>query len=392
MTFNEIKQQDENYILHSYGRVDVAIESGKGVFATDCDGKKYIDFTSGIGVNSLGYCPDNWVQAVANQAAKLQHMSNYYYSEPTAALAKELTKAAGLAACFFCNSGAEANECAIKIARKTGEAKGRTKIITLVDSFHGRTITTLSATGQDSFHELFQPLTEGFIYAPAGNIDALRAAIDDSVCGIMVECVQGEGGVIPMEDEYLKAVRNLCNEKNIVMIVDEVQTGVGRTGWFYSYQSAGITPDIVTSAKGLGGGLPIGVCMVSEAHKHIFTPGMNGSTFGGNPVVCAGALEIVKTIDTKEFLEAVKEKGEYFRQELAKLPNVEFVRGKGLMLGIALKNRTAKQVLLQCAEKGLLVLTAKALIRFLPPLNITKDEIDAGIKIFAEVIKMEETK
>ena len=390
MTFKEIKQQDESFILHSYGRVDVAIESGKGVYATDAEGKKYIDFTSGIGVNALGYCPDNWVQAVSNQAAKLQHISNYYYNEKNTSLAEHLTKSAGLGRCFFCNSGAEANECAIKIARKAGEAKGKSKIITLIDSFHGRTITTLAATGQDAFHQLFRPLTDGFIYVPAGDIEALKEAVDDSVCGIMIECVQGEGGVIPMKDTYLKAVRALCDEKDIAMIVDEVQTGVGRTGWFYSYQSAEITPDIVTTAKGLGGGLPIGVCMVRESLKDIFAPGMNGSTFGGNPVVCAGALEIVKTIDDQDFLDSVKEKGEYFRQKLLEIPGVEFVRGKGLMLGISVEEKTTKEILLACAEKGLLVLTAKSLVRFLPPLNITKDEIDAGLKIFAQAIKTEE--
>lgn len=384
--FQQIKEQDEAYVLHSYGRVDVAIESGKGSFATDADGKIYLDFTSGIGVNSLGYCPPKWVEAVAAQAQKVQHVSNYYLQSNCTQLAETLTKAAGLSRAFFCNSGAEANECAIKIARKAGEKKGGYNIITLVNSFHGRTLSTLAATGQESFHKDFLPLTEGFLYCEAGNIEALAAMADDSVCAVMLECVQGEGGVLPMEDSYLQAVRRLCDEKSMLMILDEVQTGVGRTGSLYAYQSAEILPDVVTTAKGLGGGLPIGVCMVSDKHRGIFVPGSNGSTFGGNPVVCAGALAVLEEVNTPEFLESVREKGDYFKQELMKIPGVEFVRGKGLMLGIALKEKSAKEVLVACAKAGLLVLTAKDLVRFLPPLNISYGEIDKGLAIFKKVL------
>lgn len=383
--FEKIKEQDQNYLLHSYGRVDVALKEGKGARAWDYDGKSYIDFTSGIGVNSLGFCPEEWCRAVQQQAAAIQHMSNYYYSSVTAQLAEKLTEAAGMSRAFFCNSGAEANECAIKIARKASE-NGGYKIITLVNSFHGRTLTTLAATGQAVFHQDFLPLTEGFVHVPAGDLPALEQAIDGETCAVMLECVQGEGGVIPMEVPYLKEVRKLCDKNGLLMIVDEVQTGVGRTGTFYAYQAAGILPDVVTTAKGLGGGLPIGVCMVSEAHKDIFVPGNNGSTFGGNPVVCAGALEVVKTVSQEEFLRSVREKGDYFRKKLLEMPGVELVRGKGLMLGVKLKEKTAKEMMLTCAEKGLLILTAKDLVRFLPPLNISYEEIDEGLNIFASAL------
>ena len=385
LKFQQIKEMDSACILHSYGRVDVALKEGKGARAWDYDGKSYIDFTSGIGVNSLGFCPEEWCRAVQNQAAAIQHMSNYYYSGVTAQLAQELTAAAGMSRAFFCNSGAEANECAIKIARKASR-NGGSKIITLVNSFHGRTLTTLAATGQEAFHQDFLPLTEGFCHVPAGDIEALEKAIDGETCAVLLECVQGEGGVIPMEESYLQAVRKLCDEKGLLMAIDEVQTGVGRTGYFYAYQAAGILPDIVTTAKGLGGGLPIGVCMVSEAHKDIFVPGNNGSTFGGNPVVCAGALAVVRTVSQEEFLLSVREKGEYFRKKLLEIPGVELVRGKGMMLGVKLKEKTAKEVMLACAEKGLLVLTAKDLIRFLPPLNISYEEIDQGLEIFAQAL------
>ncbi len=384
--FDILKKQDSDYVLHSYGRVDIAIKSGKGVIATDYDGKNYIDMTSGIGVTCLGYSPDNWVKAVTEQLGNVQHISNYYLNDKMTGLAEAVTKAAGMSRVFYCNSGAEANECAIKIARHTGADKSKNTIITLVDSFHGRTITTLSATGQDVFHQYFLPMTEGFKHVEAGNIEALREAVTDDVCAIMVECVQGEGGVLPMSDEYLQAVRALCDEKDIVMVVDEVQTGIGRTGTFFSYQTAGIIPDVVTAAKGLGGGLPIGICMVSEKHKDIFAPGMNGSTFGGNPVVCAGALEIVKTVNDPEFLAEVQAKGKYITEKLAAMENVEFVRGKGMMIGFMVKNKTAKEVLLACAQQGLLVLTAKTLVRLLPPLNISYEEIDKALEIIHNVL------
>lgn len=386
LQFEAIKKQEQDYILRSYGRVDVALARGKNAEAWDADGKHYIDFTSGIGVNALGYADAGWVKAVAAQAGAIQHMSNYYYAEPNTALAESLSKATGLSRAFFCNSGAEANECAVKIARKYGEKRGAHQIVTLKNSFHGRTLTTLSATGQDVFHAQFTPLTPGFLYAEPNDLADMERLVTEDVCAVLLESVQGEGGVLPMDEAYLKAVSALCKERDVLFMLDEVQTGVGRTGHFMSYQGAGILPDVVTMAKGLGGGLPIGACMVGDALKDIFSPGMNGSTFGGNPVVCAGALEVVSRVNQSQFLRDVREKGAYFTQQLLKMPNVEFVRGRGLMLGIGLKNLDAHDVLLKAAENGLLILTAKTLVRFLPPLTITKEEIDEGLAIFAGTI------
>ena len=329
MSFEAIKKQEQEYILHSYGRVDVALSHGKNAEAWDVEGKHYYDFTSGIGVNALGYCDEGWVKAVTEQAGKIQHMSNYYYCDKNTQLAELLAKNSGLCRSFFCNSGAEANECAIKIARKYGEKKHAYKIVTLENSFHGRTLTTLAATGQDGFHRLFTPLTEGFVYAKGNDAEDLKAKLSDpEVCAVLLESVQGEGGVVPMEEDYLKAVRALCTERDVLMMLDEVQTGIGRTGYFFSYQRAGILPDVVTAAKGLGGGLPIGVCIAGEKVKDSFAPGMNGSTFGANPVVCAGAVEVVSRVSKPEFLKKVQEKGEYFKERLLKMPNVEFVRGR----------------------------------------------------------------
>lgn len=388
MTFQEIKEQDRNYIIHSYGRVDVALVKGRGAKAWDAEGKEYIDFTSGIGVNALGYCDSEWTAAVQKQAGEIQHLCNYYYSPENTALAEELMKASGMAKAFFCNSGAEANECAVKIARKWGEQKGAYRIVTLNNSFHGRTLTTLAATGQDAFHQDFLPLTEGFVYAEGNNLDSVRALLDGSVCAVLAETVQGEGGVVPMEEEFLQGLRSLCDEKGVLLMLDEVQTGVGRTGSFYSYQGCGVRPDVVTTAKGLAGGLPIGACLVSEALADILKPGMQGSTFGGNPVACAGARVVVRRVSDPAFLQEVRDKGEYLSEKLLALPQVEAVRGRGMMLGVKLKGGLdAHEILVRCAGQGLLILTAKELVRFLPPLNISCEEMDAGLAIFRRVLE-----
>ena len=386
MNFQEIKEQDGKYILHTYGRVDAALVKGKNARAWDADGKEYIDFTSGIGVNALGYSDPGWAAAVSKQAGEIQHLCNYYYSPQNTALAEALSKASGMAQAFFCNSGAEANECAIKIARKYGEKRGAHRILTLHNSFHGRTLTTLAATGQDSFHKDFLPLTEGFLYGEANDLADVEQKMDDSVCAVLIETVQGEGGVVPMDEDFVQGLAELCKEKDVLLMIDEVQTGVGRTGSFYSYQGYHILPDVVTTAKGLAGGLPIGACLVNEKLRDILKPGQQGSTFGGNPVVCAGALEVLRRVNDPEFLREVTEKGEYLTKKLEAMEQVEIVRGKGLMLGVKLKGKDAHDVLTECAEEGLLILTAKDLVRFLPPLTIAKADMDEGLAIFEKVI------
>ena len=387
MTFDQIKTQDKAYILPTYGRVDVALVQGKNARAWDTEGKEYIDFTAGIGVNALGYSDPEWAAAVADQAGKIQHLCNYYYSPENTALAQALCQAAGMGKAFFCNSGAEANECAVKVARKYGEKRGASQIVTLVNSFHGRTLTTLAATGQDGFHRDFLPLTPGFLYAEAGDLPAIEKLLDGSVCAVLLELVQGEGGVIPMEEAFVQGLARLCKERNVLLLVDEVQTGIGRTGTFYAYQGYGIEPDVVTTAKGIAGGLPMGACLVSEALGDILTSGQNGSTFGGNPVACAGARVVVRRVSDPAFLQSVTEKGAYLKARLESLPQVEYVRGKGLMLGAKLKDKDAHEVLVQCAGEGLLVLTAKDLVRFLPPLTITKEDMDQGLAIFQKVLE-----
>ena len=381
MTFEQVKSQDQAYILHTYGRVDAALVKGRNARAWDVDGKEYIDFTAGIGVNALGYCDPEWSAAVAGQAGKIQHMCNYYYCPENTALAQELSQASGMAKAFFCNSGAEANECAIKIARKYGEKRGAYRIVTLENSFHGRTLTTLAATGQEGFHREFLPLTEGFLYAQAGDLAGIQALLDGSVCAVMLEMVQGEGGVIPMDEGFVKGLAQLCREKDVLLLIDEVQTGIGRTGRFFAYQGYGVQPDVVTCAKGIAGGLPMGACLVSERLGDILQPGQNGSTFGGNPIASAAARVVVRRVSEPDFLQSVAEKGAYFREKLEAMPQVEYVRGRGLMLGVKLKEKDA-----QCAKQGLLILTAKELVRFLPPLTITQEDIDQGLAIFQQVL------
>lgn len=386
MTFEQVKSQDQAYILHTYGRVDAALVKGRNARAWDVDGKKYIDFTAGIGVNALGYCDPEWSAAVAEQAGKIQHMCNYYYCPENTALAQELSQASGMAKAFFCNSGAEANECAVKIARKYGEKRGAYRIVTLENSFHGRTLTTLAATGQEGFHREFLPLTEGFLYAQAGDLAGIQALLDGSVCAVMLEMVQGEGGVIPMDEGFVQGLAQLCREKDVLLLIDEVQTGIGRTGRFFAYQGYGVQPDVVTCAKGIAGGLPMGACLVSERLGDILQPGQNGSTFGGNPIASAAARVVVRRVSESDFLQSVAEKGAYFREKLEAMPQVEYVRGRGLMLGVKLKEKDAHDVLVQCAKAGLLILTAKELVRFLPPLTITQEDIDQGLAIFQQVL------
>ena len=381
--FDILSAQDKTYVANTYGRFPVAIKEGKGALCKDFDGKEYIDFSSGIGVNSLGFCDDGWVSAVTKQLTTLQHISNLYYTEPCVNTAKLLCEKTGMKKVFFSNSGAESNEGAIKCARKysfTKYGENRNKVITLVNSFHGRTVTTLAATGQDVFHKYFFPFTEGFEYVEANNIDALKSALDCSVCAVMMELIQGEGGVMPLDKEYVKQVRKLCDEKDIILIVDEVQTGVGRTGKLFCFQNYDIMPDVVSVAKGIGGGLPLGCVMFSEKTENVLVAGDHATTFGGNPVATAGAEYILKTMND-DFLNEVQRKGEYMREKILAMPRVVGIDGLGLMMGIRLdESIISSDVVKKGIEAGVLLLTAKAKVRLLPPLNITYDEIDRGLE------------
>lgn len=370
--------------MPSYGRYDLVLDSGSGRQAVDENGKKYIDFGSGIGTNSLGYCNENWVRAICDQAHKIQHTSNYYYTKVQADFAKALCETAGYTDMFFGNSGAEANECAIKIARKYSfdkYGKGRSNIITLVNSFHGRTLCTLSATGQDVFHNYFFPFVEGFVNVEANNIEDLRSKLDDTVCAVMFEYIQGEGGVMALQQEFVDEIYRLCAEKDVLTIADEVQTGVGRTGKFLAGDNFGKKADLTTLAKGLAGGVPIGVCLSGEKCAKVLTAGTHGSTFGGNPISCAGGLAVLETVNKPGFLDEVARKGAYIRDKLLTSPEVASVSGMGLMIGIELKNKKAGDVVKAALDKGLLLLTAKTKIRLLPPLTITYEEIDKGLEI-----------
>ena len=370
--------------MPSYGRYDLVLDSGSGRQAVDENGKKYIDFGSGIGTNSLGYCNENWVRAICDQAHKIQHTSNYYYTKVQADFAKALCETAGYTDMFFGNSGAEANECAIKIERKYSfdkYGKGRSNIITLVNSFHGRTLCTLSATGQDVFHNYFFPFVEGFVNVEANNIEDLRSKLDDTVCAVMFEYIQGEGGVMALQQEFVDEIYKLCAEKDVLTIADEVQTGVGRTGKFLAGDNFGKKADLTTLAKGLAGGVPIGVCLSGEKCANVLTAGTHGSTFGGNPISCAGGLAVLETVNKPGFLDEVARKGAYIREKLLPSPEVASVSGMGLMIGIELKNKKAGDVVKAALDKGLLLLTAKTKIRLLPPLTITYEEIDKGLEI-----------
>ena len=382
-------EQFNKYVMPSYGRYDLVLESGEGRQAVDENGKRYIDFGSGIGTNSLGYCNEDWVNAVCEQAHKIQHTSNYYYTKVQADFAKALCDTAGYTDMFFGNSGAEANECAIKIARKYSfdkYGKGRHNIITLVNSFHGRTLCTLSATGQEVFHNYFFPFVEGFINVEANNIDDLREKLDDTVCAVMFEYIQGEGGVMPLKQEFVDEIFRLCAEMDVLTIADEVQTGVGRTGKFLAGDNFGKKADLTTLAKGLAGGIPIGVCLSGEKCAKVLTPGTHGSTFGGNPISCAGGLAVLNTVNSTGFLEEVAKKGAYIRQRLLTSAEVASVSGMGLMVGIELKSKSAADIVRAALDKGVLLLTAKTRIRLLPPLTITYDEIDRGLEILLSLL------
>ena len=378
-----IFEKDKLYIANTYGRFPIAIKEGKGSKVVDYDGKEYIDLATGIAVNTFGIADNEWVQAVYAQLTKLQHASNLYFTEPCDNLAEALCKRTGMKKVFFSNSGAEANECAIKAARKyAAEKKGAEyyNIITLKNSFHGRTLTTLAATGQDAFHKDFLPLTEGFLYAEAGNMEDLKKlAAENKVAAVMMEMVQGEGGVVPLDAEYVKDAAAWALENDILLICDEVQTGNGRSGELYAYMHYGIKPDIVSTAKGLAGGLPLGATLLGEKLVNTFTPGSHGSTFGGNPVCCAGALNILGRL-TDEVLEGVKERSEYISSALSSCPGVENVTGLGLMIGIKTK-KPADEVVKTCMENGVLVIKAKDKVRLLPALNIPMDDLKAAVDV-----------
>ena len=389
MSFEDIKKLDDAYVMHTYGRYNLAIDHGKGAICYDPAGKSYIDFTSGIGVNSLGFADDGWVAAVTAQLNKLQHISNLYYTEPCVLAAKLICEKSGMKKVFFGNSGAEANEGVIKAARKYSFQKygeGRSKIVALENSFHGRTMAALSATGQNVYHNFFFPFVDGFVFAKANDTEDTLSKLTDDVCAVMMELVQGEGGVMPLEKEYVQAVYAACQKKDILFIVDEVQTGVGRTGTFYSYQQFGIQPDLVSSAKGLGGGLPIGAVLMNEKVAAGMGPSSHGSTFGGNPVVCAGANVVVDRMDDS-FLANVNERAVQLRAGLEKLPRVKSLSGIGLMVGIEfLEGIKAADVLAACREKGLLVLTAKTRLRLLPPLTLTAHDVEMALEILGSVL------
>ena len=388
MSFEKVKEKLDAHVMHTYDRFPVALVSGKNATATDADGREYIDFTSGIGVNCLGYADPEWAAAVAKQAAAIQHLSNLYYSPVQAELAERLCAVSGMGKVFFCNSGAEANECCIKLARKYGEdALGveKPEIVTLKNSFHGRTITTLAATGQKIFHSHFLPLTEGFRFAEP-TMDGIKACVTENTCAVLVELIQGEGGVVPVGSRFVSELRRFCTERKLLLMVDEVQTGVGRTGAFYCFQNYGVQPDVISSAKGLGGGLPMGACLCREELGGVLGSGMHGSTFGGNPVACAGALVVLKRVADPAFLREVSARGAYFAERLRAINGVAEIRGMGLMLGAKPVSGDPGTIARRCAESGLLILTAKDVLRLLPPLTITREETDRGLSILEKVL------
>ena len=390
MKFEQIKKMDTAHIASTYRRFSVALERGEGATLTDTDGKQYVDFSSGIAVNIFGINDETWKNAVIAQLNKVQHACNLYYTEPQVRLAELLCEKSGAQKVFFANSGAEANECALKAARKYSFDKygpDRYEIVTLENGFHGRTLATLAATGQEEFHKYFGPFPGGFVYARP-DFESVKEKITDKTCAVMMELIQGESGVHVLDKNFVRQITEYCQARDILVIIDEVQTGNGRTGYMYAYQGYGIMPDIVTTAKGLGGGLPIGACLLFEKTKDAFGYGDNGSTFGGNPVVCAGAVSIVERLNEELFLE-VRAKGEYLRTFISKMPGVEEVTGLGLMIGVKTNGKTSvREIAEKCVEKGLLVLTAHDRLRLLPPLTIKKTEMDEGLKILNEVMEV----
>lgn len=386
---SNVKELEQQYVVQTYGRFPLTLVSGKGSRVYDDEGKEYIDLGTGIAVNTFGIADEEWIAAVTVQLGKIQHTSNLYYSEPSANLAKMLCERTGMKRVFFSNSGAEANECAIKAARKWGEtSKGAeyTTIITLKSSFHGRTLATLAATGQDVFHKDFLPMPEGFVYAEANNIDDVKRLADENkCCAVMFECVQGEGGVLPLKKDFVDGLVTVAKEKDLLLIADEVQTGNGRTGRLYGYMNFGIQPDLVSTAKGLGGGLPIGATLFGEKVQDVLGAGMHGSTFGGNPVACAGAVNIISRIDEK-LLSEVREKSAYIFSSLQGADGVKSVSGMGLMIGIETE-KDAGDVIKLCREMGVLIIKAKNKVRLLPALNIPMNDLEKAINVLKKALK-----
>ncbi len=392
MTYQQLKAEESKYVMNTYGRFPIALDHGEGATLWDVEGKKYIDLAAGIGVNCLGYNNPAIIDAMTAQAHKLMHVSNLFTTEPMVQAAKKLVEKTHLnGKVFFANSGAEANEGAIKLARKYSFDKygeGRYKIVTLVNSFHGRTVTTLKATGQERFHNYFFPFTEGFDYAAANDFDSVRRKADEMTCAIMMELIQGEGGVLPLDPAFVKQVEAYCRERDILLIIDEVQTGIGRTGSLFCFQQYGIRPDVVTMAKGLGGGVPVGAVLAAESCANVLTPGTHATTFGGTPIVCAAANAVLDIVGDSRFLAEVTEKGEYLKNGILSIgsPHIHGVRGMGLMLGIIVDDGKHTAYANKLIEKGVLAITAgKNAVRLLPPLTISREEMDEALTIMKEV-------
>jgi acetylornithine/N-succinyldiaminopimelate aminotransferase len=392
MTYDQLKEQDKKYVMNTYGRFDIALDHGNGAQLWDVNGKRYIDLTSGIGVCCLGYNNEAIIQAITEQAHKLMHVSNLFLTEPMVQAAKTLCENTGMSRVFFSNSGAESNEGMIKLARKYSYdryGEGRAEIITLNNSFHGRTVTTLKATGQEKFHQYFFPFTEGFAYADANDFDSVKAAVNEHTCAIMMELVQGEGGVMPLDKEFVRQVADFCKQHDLLLLVDEVQTGIGRCGSLFCFQQYGIKPDVVSMAKGLGGGVPIGAVMAADTCADVLGAGTHATTFGGTPMICAAANVVLSQVTKPEFLQQVNEKGSYFKSKLLEFNSdkIKGVRGLGLMIGIVVDEQARAGLVKQIMDQGVLVLTAgKNVIRLLPPLTITYEELDEALAVLKTVL------